>query len=275
MTTTVRDPNHVLSQLTRAGNLAGSIFSRGVIDLIRDPKAAADYWRRIANAAVYPAKNASERLLCLPRREIDQIIPGAESIPVTLVDYQFANGDMPIHELMVLCKIVRYRQPKVIFEIGTFLGGTTLQLAANSHAQVYTMDLPPPGQKDHVPPQIWDPESDVYPDKPGVRFQGTSYADRIQQLLGDTQTFDFTPYYGKVDLVFVDGCHHYEFVLRDSKNALKMMSPNGIVVWHDYGPNYASGVVRVLNELGQSLPLIHLSGTSIIIYNREAHARKC
>ena len=72
------------------------------------------------------------------------------------------------------------------------------------------------------------------------------YANRIHQLFGDSQTYDFTPYYGSVDLVFVDGCHHYEFVLRDSQNALKMMSPDGVVIWHDYA-SYAPGVVQALD----------------------------
>lgn len=267
MTTTIRDARHFFLQLARAGHLAASIFSQGFIDLFRDPGAAGEYWQRIASAALYPTESDGKKLLRLPRRKIDQIIPYAESIPVTLIDYQYAYGDMPIHELMVLCKIVRNRQPKVIFEIGTYLGGTTLQLAANSQAEVYTLDLPPPGHKDYVQPKIWDPESDVYPDQPGVRFQGTSYADRIYQLFGDCQAFDFTPYYGKVDLVFVDGCHHYEYVLRDSLNAFKMISPDGVVVWHDYAP-YAPGVVQVLNELAGTIPLKQLAGTSLVIHQQ-------
>ena len=152
----------------------------------------------------------------------------------------------------------------VIFEIGTYLGGTTLQLAANSKAKIYTLDLPPLGHRAYVQPEARDSELDVYTDRPGVRFQGSPYEERIFQLFGDSQAYDFKPYYGGVDLVFVDGCHHNEFVLVDSQNALNMMSAGGIVVWHDYAP-YAPGVVQVLNELGKQIPLAHIAGTSLVI----------
>jgi Methyltransferase domain len=260
------DSYPIARHLGKASELVGRVFSRGVLKLLRDPKAAADYWRYIARAALYPAQDA-QKLLGLPRCKVDEIIPGAESIPVTLIDYQYAYGDMPIHELVVLCRSVRYRKPKVVFEIGTYLGGTTLQIAANSHAKVYTLDLPPQGQKEYVQPQIYDPELDVFPDHPGVRFQSSPYADRIHQLFGDSQTYDFTPYHGSVDLVFVDGCHHYESVLHDSQIGLKMVSANGIVMWHDYA-SYAPGVVRVLNELSRAVPLVHIVGTSLVVHHR-------
>ena len=65
----------------------------------------------------------------------------------------------------------------------------------------------------------------------------------------------------------MDGCHHYEFVLADSQNALKMMSPEGVVIWHDYA-SFAPGVVQVLNELSKVVPLVHIAGTSLVIYQR-------
>jgi len=68
------------------------------------------------------------------------------------------------------------------------------------------------------------------------------------------------------DLEF-DGCHHDEFVLRDSQNALKMISPDGVVIWHDYA-SYAPGVVQALNELAKTVPLVHIDGTSLVIHHR-------
>jgi predicted O-methyltransferase YrrM len=172
---------------------------------------------------------------------------------------------MPADELMLLCRIVRYRNPSVIFEIGTYLGGTTLQLTANSQALVYTLDLPPRDHPDYMKPEIDDPELDVYPDQPGIRFIETSYKSRIHQLFGDSVSFDFRPYWGKMDLVFVDGSHHPEFVLSDSRNALKMISSKGIVVWHDYA-SYAPGVVEVLENIAKTIPLKHIAGTSLVVH---------
>jgi hypothetical protein len=264
--TATRDLYHIPRQLAKAGQLVACVFSHGVIKLFRHPKRAADYWRCIANAALYPQEDDSKRLLSLPRCGVDQILPGAESIPVTLIEYQYTYGEMPADELIALCRIVWNRNPEAIFEIGTYLGGTTLQLAANSSAEVYTLDLPPPGHKDYAEPHMRDPELDVYPTHPGVRFQSSPYADRIHQLFGDSRMYDFTPYYGSMDFVFVDGCHHHEFVLHDSQAALKMVSADGIVVWHDYA-SYAPAVVQVLNELGKVVPLVSIAGTSLVIHN--------
>jgi len=169
---------------------------------------------------------------------------------------------MPINETLVLCQIVRIARPNRIFEIGTFRGCTTLQMAANSTGQVFTLDLPPDSTGGQC---MSDAELDVYPEVPGDRFRGTAYAERIHQLLGDSQTFDFTPYYARMDLVLVDACHHYDSVYNDTQNALKMVSADGIVVWHDYAP-YAPGVVRVLNELSTGGGLFHLTGTSLAVY---------
>lgn len=223
-------------------------------------------WRYVTDGKHCPLKkNCDKSSLRLPRYSIAQIIPDVESIPVTLVDYEDAHEEMmSFFELWTLCQVVHWKHPSVIFEIGTYLGETTLQLAVNSDAEVYTLDLPPPDHNDYVTPQTWDPELDLYPAQPGVRFQNSPYAERIHQLYGNSQAYDFTPYYSTADLVLVDGCHHYEFVLRDTQNALKIIRPNGIIVWHDYA-SYAPGVVQVLNDFRNTVPLVHIDGTSFVI----------
>jgi len=196
---------------------------------------------------------------------IDEIIPDSVVHPVVQPSCKFDYGEMPNAELDVLCKIIRFKEPKRIFEFGTFIGRTTLHLAANSTAKIYTLDLPPKGHEDYLAPVVDDPELDVYPQQPGIKFQNTPYAERIQQLYGDSQRFDFSPFYGKVDCVFVDANHHYESVLRDSMNAFKMIKPDGVVIWHDYAP-YAPGVIRALDMVSQRFPLIHIKGTSLAVY---------
>jgi len=165
---------------------------------------------------------------------------------------------MPIRELVTICRLVGYRKPKVIFEFGTYLGGTTLQLAVNNDAIIYTLDLPPASQK-----TVLDSALDVYPEKPGIRFRN-KLSGRIHQLLGNSQSFDFTPYSSKVDLILVDGSHHYDSVVCDSQNAIKMKSKNGNIVWHDYAP-YAPGVIQALQEI-KITPLVHITGTSFVLH---------
>ena len=54
----------------------------------------------------------------------------------------------------------------------------------------------------------------------GGTVRGTSDAF----FLSNTETFD---------LVFIDGLHVYEQVLRDIRNALRLLTPRGIIVVHD------------------------------------------
>lgn len=86
-------------------------------------------------------------------------------------------------------------------------------------------------------------------------------------LSGDTARFDFSPWYGTRDLVFIDACHEYEYVMKDTEIALKFLQLGGIIVWHDYGTWV--GVPRALNELYINDPRLHsirhASGTSLAI----------
>ncbi len=58
----------------------------------------------------------------------------------------------------------------------------------------------------------------------------------VTQLKGDSRAFDFSSLGRKFDLIFIDGDHHYDYVLQDTKNVLKhLVHENSIIVWHDYG----------------------------------------
>jgi predicted O-methyltransferase YrrM len=58
----------------------------------------------------------------------------------------------------------------------------------------------------------------------------------VTHVQANSQTFDFSKYYSKFDLIFIDGDHHYESVKNDTANAFKLLKDeNSIIVWHDYG----------------------------------------
>lgn len=236
-------------------------FVHGIINLFTDYRTSTYYWRKIAQGLINASSEARKKLessLAIPERNANDAFFEIDSVPITLVDYQIEYGEMPLHELLILCRIARAKNPKTIFEIGTYLGGTTLQLAANSRAQIFTLDLPADDIKNIV-----DEDLDVYPESPGSKFQdNTIYNGRIKQLIGNSLTYDFAPYYGKFDLILVDGCHRYDHVVRDSRNALNMKSEDGLVLWHDYA-EYAPGVVQALEEI-KDRHLVHISNTSLV-----------
>ncbi len=199
---------------------------------------------------------------------VDQLLPPRHSITLSDTDKNVDYGEMPVQEREILCKIIKNQNPKAIFEIGTFQGSTTICLAANSDAVVYTLDLPPKGHMDYHPPAINDPTLDVYPERPGVKHFSSTYACRIRQLYGDTRSFDYSPYHGQMDIIFVDACHHYDFVLQDSMNAFHMIKPDGMIIWHDYA-EYAPGVIKALETVSKIFPLTHIEGTSLVIYGKQ------
>jgi predicted O-methyltransferase YrrM len=183
------------------------------------------------------------------------------------------DGNVSPFELDVISSLVKHFEPRVLFEIGTFDGRTTLNLAAHSRpeARVYTLDLPRAGlEAAGLPLGTHDRK---YIDKPlsGARFQGADVAYKITQLFGDSATFDFRPYESTVDFMFIDGAHSYHYILNDSRIALRLMRGSGVILWHDYvssGHCCWPGLVQALDELHAHDPafrgLKHIAGTALV-----------
>ena len=164
-----------------------------------------------------------------------------------LVETEHHNGNVSLEELRCIAKIVRFHQPKTIFEIGTFDGRTTMNMAINAkESELFTLDLP---QKESYRTKFRIKKGDLtFIDKEvsGKRFIGTEFESRITQIYADSAQFDYEPYNNKIDLVFIDGSHTYEYVISDTKKALKLLkNGKGVIIWHDYGWRE---VVTALNE---------------------------
>lgn len=180
------------------------------------------------------------------------------------------NGNISLLETVVIAKLLLKHRPKMVFEFGTFDGRTTLNMAANTvdDARIYTLDLPP-GTAGALPAA--PAEGALQGGRvTGGKFMGTKYAGKVMQLLGDSAKFDFAPYLGKMDFVFVDGSHSYEYVLNDSRQALALLSGgHGVIVWHDYGTEGWEGVICGLNELhgggGVFAGMRRVEGTTLVV----------
>ena len=123
---------------------------------------------------------------------------------------------------------------------------------ASADTIVYTLDLP----QDKTGIKLKNDLSEAHRDIKNInmnaprQFHGRSKEGRIVELSGDSMSFDFSPYRGKMDFVFIDASHSYPYVKADTKNAFKMLSPQGIILWHDYDFIHP-GVFRVVNEIAQ------------------------
>lgn len=177
-----------------------------------------------------------------------------------------ADGNVSLLELLAIARLVRERRPASVFEIGTFDGRTTLAMARNAppDARIRTLDLPPTAPTRHELAR----KERRYVEKaqPGARFLRTPLASRIEQLYGDSATFDFSPF--EAEFVFIDGSHAYEYVLSDSRRALELTRGRpATILWHDYSA--WEGVTRALNELRANDPrfagLRWLEGTTLAL----------
>lgn len=168
---------------------------------------------------------------------------------------------LPLVDLLTLASICRARSPQRIMEIGTYTGESTFTMAMNSgeDCEIFTLDLP----LDEVPPM----GRGGY--EIGKDFIGTQEASRIRQLHGRSETFDFSPYYGTMDLVFVDADHSFDAVKNDTLKALKLVRNGGLIIWDDYRylPCHIGcrGVADYLHSVAHEIPIYQIEGTRLAV----------
>ncbi len=186
--------------------------------------------------------------------------PGDVDLRVDPTSFGRHGWNVKLHEEIYLSAAVAVLKPKTIFEIGTFDGNTTCRLAeaAPPDATVYTIDLPEDAFDATQGPESFSGA------RVGERYKQSIARHKIKQFRADATTFDFSPYHGQVDFIFVDAAHDYPHGLCDSRTALKLVRPGGTVVWHDFEP-YWSGLVHAICEVTRGLPLKRLGGTSMAV----------
>jgi len=208
-------------------------------------------------------RGACEKLL--PVVSIESITGGCTA---DLLEEQYADGNVTLRELGCIARLVKFHQPARIFEIGTFDGRTTINMARNAeHAEIFTLDLP---KEDVSNTRLRIKKGDITfidKDVSGARFIGTKYEKRIKQIYADSAACDYTPLENSIDLVFVDGSHTYDYVVSDTHNALRLLrKQGGVIIWHDYG---WSEVIKALNEFYRRDPffanLKNIEDTSLAV----------
>jgi len=248
----------MLARLRRAAGNGGYFCRRLLVDVVAAPERAAAF-----RAAIGRLRAAEYHEARIPVRRLTDLWPSPGH--VTAEVGALADGNPTAIELFCLGAIVRGSGARSMFEIGTFDGATTLQLALNSppDAVIYTLDLPADGIDRTRCPLL--PQERAYALKPasGARFLGTPVQTKIRQLYGDSAAFSPAPLAGLMDLVVVDGSHAADYVRSDSTLARALARPGGWIVWHDYG--VWPDVTAVLDELAGEFPLVRLEATTLVV----------
>jgi predicted O-methyltransferase YrrM len=186
------------------------------------------------------------------------------------------EGFLEDQQRLFLAALVGGLGCRTCFEIGTNRGRTTWTIARNNpDVEIHTLDVPPGISRDDTAFELAADDRFCFRDESiGEAFRHAPEAQRIIQLWGDSATFDFSPYRGQIDFVYIDGAHTYDYVKSDSANALEMLSPSGTVVWDDY--TTGTGVYEYILELAPRLdrPVYHVFGTRTAIYSKQSFVER-
>ena len=182
------------------------------------------------------------------------------SVPVRLVNSAPQPQSVRDFELFILGTLCRCLEAKRVMEIGTYRGRTTYNLAANvaSGGRVFTLNyLDPESREKFVVGEI---------------YRGTPLESMIDTISGDSMRFDFSHWYGSIDLMFIDGNHSLPYVRSDSAQAFRCVRPGGIIAWHDIGPNHPEATAAALGicEAERVSPSL-VDGTQLLLVVRPGH----
>ena len=180
------------------------------------------------------------------------------------------TGGLSALELQYISSIMKCYPIEGVFEIGTFDGCATAHMILNTSnpdkCQIMTLDLP----EEHDDKYDYDPGNSVFLEQRRPGYYINKYVQKgVIQLWGDSQNFDFSPYYKKMDLVFIDGNHNLLYIKSDTENALKMLKSNGILLWHDYYGVPGEDISDYLNKLSQTVPVYRIAKTSLALYQKK------
>lgn len=178
-------------------------------------------------------------------------------------------GNINPMEAQVLASLVTYFKPQTIFEIGTYNGFSAIHMEKNisEGAVIYTLDLPLDRTHINLKNDLIEAHQDILTMdiKTKRYFHNVEGGNRIKELYGDSLTFDFSPYYQKVDFVFIDGNHSSFYVKSDSENAFKMLTERGVILWHDYDFIHPA-VYKLVNELARTRTIFYIERTRFTLF---------
>lgn len=195
----------------------------------------------------------------LPVVDLETILPEFEQ---SVSPYSYLSGMTTPIDIALLKALAQKYKVKTYFEIGTWRGESVANVAADvstcctfnlSKTEIVNLGYP----KEYA--ELHGFFSEPLPN--------------VTQLWGNSQTFDFSEYYGQYDMVFVDGDHHSDAVKKDTETAFKLLrDEHSIIVWHDYGSDTETIRWSVLSGILEGCPkeyrskLFHVANTLCAIY---------
>jgi predicted O-methyltransferase YrrM len=204
---------------------------------------------------------ARDQIAALPTAQLADIV-GTSNFEVSIAPVASRHDwSLGAAEQLVLQAVILSRRVVDVFEIGTFNGGTTRLLAETvpSNGRVVTMDLPPEEFDSTQKPAAFA-GSEV-----GWVYRNSPAANKIEQLLENSLQFVSTRFVSAFDLVLVDGGHERPNGMADTRIALELVRPGGIILWDDFEPYWHGLVGGIIDEM-RGRKIQKLAGTSFAVF---------
>ena len=128
----------------------------------------------------------------------EKILPVVDAVEIigsnlsaSILEASIEDGNVTQEELKTIASLVAAFKPKSIFEIGTFDGRTTLNMAAHSpeDCRIVTLDLPKIKMYDTELRIKSGDMKFIDKEKSGTRFIGTPYEKMITQVYADSAAY--------------------------------------------------------------------------------------
>lgn len=179
--------------------------------------------------------------------------------------YSFLDGTSTPLDLLLLKALAKKFKDCNYLEIGTWRGESAANVAAVAKNCV-TINLSDETMREKGYTEMY------------IELHRFFSKDKtnIKHIQADSLKFDFKSLNEKFDLIFIDGDHHYESVVSDSKNAFGLLrNEHSMIVWHDCGNTPEDIRWDVLKGILDGTPpekrtnLFRVSNTLCAIYTTE------
>ncbi len=198
----------------------------------------------------------------LPVVDITTLFP---DLDVTVSPYAYLDGaTLPVDIALLKALAVKYNVNDY-FEIGTWRGESAANVATVV-ANCTTFNLP-----DEEMYRLGLPDAYIKMH----RFFSKDIKN-VKHFFGNSHNYDFDAHKQKYDMVFVDGDHHYDALLKDTKTAFDLIkNENSIIVWHDYALEPETVRWSVMAGILDACPaekrknIYHISNTLCAVYINE------
>ncbi|RLD81096.1 MAG: hypothetical protein DRJ15_05325 [Bacteroidetes bacterium] len=157
----------------------------------------------------------------LPEVSLGELMAGKE---LSVKPFAFMEGGSLPTDLALLKLLAGSIEGCKYFEIGTWRGESVANVSEVADSCV-TLNLPLKSMR----------EMGLSEDYINQHAMFSHELNNVTHLEGNSLEYDFAALNTKYDLVFIDGDHHYESIMKDTEKVFaRLLHKKSIVVWHDY-----------------------------------------